>query len=128
MSKKNKYKESRDNYILQLEEWKDILKEKCHYYAISYLVLFCFSPLIFILLFEVTTAFILIGCTWFISSISYFLIFKYYAKTVNKDFYNQLSKSRYGNGTMVAAVFLFSKGGIFLMVILGIVNIYTWMK
>jgi hypothetical protein len=47
---------------------------------------------------------------------------------INKEFYYQLSKSRFGNGTMVAAVFQFSRGGIVVMMILGIVGVYHWMN
>lgn len=125
---KNKFKEARNNYIIQHEEWKGILKQKCHYYAIAYLMLCLITPLVFILRFEVNTAFILMGCTWFIASIGYFLMFKHYATTANKDFYNLLLKSRYGNGTMVAAVFKYSIGGIIVMIILGTIAVYHWIK
>jgi hypothetical protein len=128
MSKKKKYKKAREQYIEQYEEWTRFLKKKCHYYAVAYLILFFLFPFIFILLFDITIAFALIGCTWFIASVSYFLIFKYYAKNKNEDFYTLLSKSRYGNGTIVSAVFQYSRGGMLLMTILGTIGLYHWLK
>ncbi|GGP95270.1 hypothetical protein [Shewanella ulleungensis] len=131
MGKKSRHKkeckEARAKNIAEYEEWVYILKKKCNYYAIAWLVLFYFFPFIFIALFEVSTAVILMGFTWFIASTGYFLIFKYYAKSVNEFYYNLLSKSRYGHGTMVSAVYQLSRGGILLMIILGGVSVYQWM-
>lgn len=128
MGRKKKYKQAREQYVEQYEEWARFLQKKCHYYAVAYLTLFCIFPFIFILLFDITIAFALIGCTCFIASVSYFFIFKHYAKTKNDDFYTLLSKSRYGNGTMVSAVFQYSRGGMLLMTILGAIGFYHWLK
>ncbi|MGI2103626.1 hypothetical protein ACRN9A_00435 [Shewanella frigidimarina] len=124
---KKEYIEARAKNIAEYDEWRYILKQKCTYYAIAWLVLFFLFPFIFIALLEDSTAFILMECTWLIASTSYFLIFKYYAKSVNEFYYNLLSKSRYGNGTMVSAVYQLSRGGILLMIILGGVSVYHWM-
>ena len=130
MGRKKKYKQAREQYVEQYEEWIRFLKKKCHYYAVAYLILFFLFPFIFIfiLLFDITIAFALIGCTCFIASVSYFFILKYYAKTKNEDFYTLLSKSRHGNGTMVFAVFQYSRSGMLLITILGAIGFYHWLK
>jgi hypothetical protein len=128
MGKKKKYKQAREQCNEQYDDWTRFLKQQCHYYAITYLVLFFLLPFIFMLLFDITTAFTLFGSTWFIISVSYFFIFKHYAKSKNKDLYALLSKNRYGNGTMVSAVFQYARGGMMLMTILGAIGLYHWLK
>ena len=126
---KKEYRESLDESLIEHKKWRQFLKEKCHYHGISYLVLCYFSPFVFISNFDVEMAYLLIGCTWFIVSLGYFLIFRLYAKAFNEKFYCRLLKNKYGDGSGVArdgeglfALFAFrhSMGMILLMGILGL--------
>jgi len=126
---KKEYREKQDVWVAEQEKWRCFLHEKCHYYAVSYLLLIYIFPFIFFTNFELEIALLLMGGIWFILSLAYILIFRHYARLVNKTFYERLLNNRFGDGSgggseskvgiMALFAFRHAIGAAFLMAILG---------
>lgn len=127
---KKEYREKQDEWVIEQEKWRRFLQDKCHYYAVGYFLLSYISPFVFFSNFELEIALLLIGGIWFISSFAYILIFRHYARLVNKTFYERFLRNRFGDGSMggsqskvgLMALFAFrhATGVAFLIAILGL--------